>query len=337
MGEVKSVVVSYWDKINNICVNNGTVLVGFMPRESRIDKTKCKLYCKEHKEYWETTCISNILTRKTTNCKQCTKEKKTQTFLKSEECFLKETLSACDKYETEFLSWVNGYTGAFTQIRHRCKEHGVVTESTHARSLIRGLNKTSGCSECNKLTFKEIADGRYSRHVQSFMDTGSFVSGTIFKKSERVTKCGIRNYWNVFCPRCAETNESFVGSLNKGSLPCSCGKGDYGYYPARVNDPDQLYLLRLSPRYGEIPYYKIGRSFKTETRLSNIKNPADCEGEIVSRWYSRHQEVYDREQELHLLCNSSHMVPKVHFKGCITECFTADCLSHPEVIKTFNL
>ncbi|MEF1285108.1 hypothetical protein QTN94_14345 [Vibrio sp. M250220] len=66
-----------------------------------------------------------------------------------------------------------------------------------------------------------------TQHIKDFMNTGVFIEGTKFTRSDRKT------YWIVECPKCSNDEyvkvglcngkfESARSSLKKGSIPCRC-------------------------------------------------------------------------------------------------------------------
>ncbi|AHK11295.1 hypothetical protein S14_186 [Shewanella sp. phage 1/4] len=130
--------------------------------------------------------------------------------------------------------------------------------------------------------------------------------------------------------------DSKLNDFVKGSGCFECGKlvgGWYGYYPNRVDEEDNLYLIKFT-RKGEI-FYKVGRSFNVKERIRKMTK--DYEMELVSSTQNIHQIIYDTEQELHQKLNSSQHYVKFYFEGCVGECFTPEILNHPEILSIFNL
>lgn len=129
-----------------------------------------------------------------------------------------------------------------------------------------------------------------------------------------------------------------VGALVQGVGCPECselGGSTYGYYKLRLQEEDSLYLIKFtSPNCKEV-FYKIGRSFNVKSRMAHMKTYYDLE--LISTYKGKHYQIYDLEQKLHSLIRSNKHFVSNYFNGCIEECFTPEILSHPDVIKTFNL
>lgn len=217
MRKLSSVEDTYWDRVSDLSLEVGILFLGFKERVRDKTKTKCKLYCKKHKLYWETTNISNFLRRKKNPCKICSKEQAANNIRVSEDDYKTVVEDACKIKRSTFLGWSGGFTGVTSKIIQRCNLHGDVWDTTHARRLINGDIKTSGCPACQQLQFRSSIDKNTYKLVDVFEGTGKFPDGTTFSRNlEKKTKAGVLNYWDVFCPICKETNTSFTGSLSKG-------------------------------------------------------------------------------------------------------------------------
>lgn len=96
----------------------------------------------------------------------------------------------------------------------------------------------------------------------------------------------------------------------------------YGYYSERLEKEDTLYLMRMSK--DEEVFYKIGRSFDVEHRISRLKC---CEYEIalLATYQHDHQYIYKLEKKLHQHLRKYKHKPFHKFQG-ETECFTSECL-----------
>lgn len=333
---VSSVEDTYWDRVSCLSREVNILFLGFLSRHKDKSKTKCKFYCNTCGRYWETTNIVNFLSRKRNPCKVCSKKETTSRLTTPEDTYLPQVIESCERYNTEFLGWSGEYRGVQSVIRHRCRIHDVITERTHSRSLVENKNTTSGCSLCFNDHFRSLAETRYKNHIEEFLKTGSYVEGTLFTKSEKVTKEGVRNYWEVYCPTCGEDNTVFIGSLKNGSVSCSCYTHEDGYFPKHKLRDDELYLLLFTTKLG-CEYVKIGRSFDTRRRISNMRNPSECEIRVLSKKKGKHREIFELEQKLHSVCYMFHYTPEVMFSGGKKECFSLDCLEVTEVKEIFNL
>lgn len=326
----------YFERVKDSCTK-GTLFLGFIVTNERLDKNKCYIFCKKHMEVC-TPVISNLLHRKTSGCKMCAKEARTAKNIKDEDVFLKEIEEACLRLNCKFKGYVGDYKGSYhTEGVFVCNEHGEIIK-TNCRTFCRKSRKTSGCLKCINCHFLEISKSNSYRHISDFLSTGRYHEDTIFERDEdRVTKAGARNYWKVTCGDCGESYKSFTGSLKSGRIGCSCGKivNNMGFYPERANWIDTLYLLKLKSKEGGTEnFYKIGRSFVFDRRLSNLRAHYDID--VLSTVNDIHKNVFEYETVLLKLAYPWKYFPKISFGGQ-GECFTSEILDHPEIISTFNL
>lgn len=331
-----SVEDTYYTRINELSRELGILFLGFLPRRKHITQTRCKLFCKKHGDYWETTSICNLLHRKRNPCPSCVVDLRGNLIREPEDDLKNRVISACEEYGTDFLDWSGDYKGILSKIDHRCTRHGIISRGINIRPLLNRKAKTSSCPSCHKEQFnKSIADNT-EKHISQFESLGVFPEGTTFARNrERTTKSGVFNYWDVYCPVCQEHNISFIGSLKSGNLPCNCGKltNLLGFYPKRSDWEDTLYLLLYESDEGV--WYKIGRSFDIGKRISNLKGSYQ-EISLVSTATGTHRTVYETEQYLHEILKEYKHKPNVWFGGA-GECFSIEILSNPEVICTFKL
>lgn len=162
----------------------------------------------------------------------------------------------CDEKGYSFLGFVEPFIGDRTKLKLLCEDHGV-WETTSIGKLMQNR----GCQKCalarNGLK-KRIPDEDV---IKSFILTGSFPEGTLFSRSNRKTNQGVSNYWNVYCPICDTRNEAWVGNLQKGCIPCKCGK----------YNPKQGYINLVKD--GDIVLaIKFGVSRDSLTRLYSINH-----------------------------------------------------------------
>ena len=119
-----------------------------------------------------------------------------------------------------------------------------------------------------------------------------------------------------------------------GCFECNKLEGNwYGYYPNRVEEEDNLYLIKFT-NSKEI-FYKVGRSFNVKERIRKMTK--DYEMELICSIQNKHQVIYDVEQDLHQKLNNFQHYVGFYFKGCVGECFTPEILNHPEIISIFKL
>ncbi len=307
----------------------------------RLDKNKCKFICNTHKEICYPQ-ISNVLHRKRSGCKHCAQESRNRKSIKDEDVFLEELRESCAKHNCTFLGYVEDYKGSYhTEVKLKCNIHTEEDEFTcTGRILSRPARKTSGCPSCFNEHFLQLSIKRNQKHINVFFDTGKFHPNSTFcRDEERKTTQGVRSYWKVVCGDCGESYPSCTGTLKAGSRGCSCAKltNNMGFYPDRVNWEDTLYLLKLVSKKDcdeKECFYKIGRSFCFDKRLSNLKAHYDID--VIATITNNHKEIFEKEKYL-LKSNKPYSYSPLISFGGQGECFTKEILTHPEIISTFNL
>lgn len=153
------------------------------------------------------------------------------------------------KQGTTFVRWHGEFVNQRTcKAVMRCDVHAC-EYVTNVQNLLAG--KTTKCPECYKdslkirLQSRVVPDGGYT---DIFMATGAYAEGTTFSRHERSDSRGVRHYWNVYCPVCAEdeyakaglcvgTFIAHVNTLKSGGAPCRCSK--------RYNLTDEQWLFRI--------------------------------------------------------------------------------------------
>lgn len=117
-----------------------------------------------------------------------------------------------------FLGFAEDFHGATTKISLICDKHGQWETS----SINNFRSKETGCPSCkieglakNSMKSDEIM-------ISSFFASGSFVEGTLFRRSGTANARGHKVYWECFCPACNESYTSHFDELKKGRKQCSC-------------------------------------------------------------------------------------------------------------------
>lgn len=118
----------------------------------------------------------------------------------------------------EFVDFAGEWRGAYTKIKLTCPKHG----EWHTNTLNMLINCEQGCPQCRTDIIRERILKPDEEMIASFFASGAFHPDTKFWRSERLDSRGHKPYWNVYCPECNNTNESFVSSLQNGSRPCLC-------------------------------------------------------------------------------------------------------------------
>lgn len=221
--KLETVEDTYWYRVSDLAKEVGILFLGFKPREKDKSKTKIKLYCKDHKLYWETTTIGNFLHRKKNPCKLCSKASAAGKIRESEESLLLRLESKLSSVGASFLRWDEDYKGILTPFTFLCDKHNEIVTNSSPRGLLESRYKTSGCKQCKLEGFGESINLNKGRHISEFMATGKYPIGTTFEKDRtKRTKRGVYNYWKITCGDCAQVNSIFIGSLKDGKVPCNC-------------------------------------------------------------------------------------------------------------------
>lgn len=129
--------------------------------------------------------------------------------------------------QNKFLGFDGEYKSTKTAVFLECKIHG----NWRCYSLSDFLD-TKCCPKCSyeilstktsvRMMGNSIAKIDDQIIIDKFLSTGCFQGGTVFTRSDKVSKRNQKCYWNVFCPSCNLTNVAEYTSLSRGGLPCSC-------------------------------------------------------------------------------------------------------------------
>lgn len=152
-----------------------------------------------------------------------------------------------------------------------------------------------------------------------------WVDGSYSKRSSR---------FNWECNRKHIGNKDVMTFLQGSRCPlCSKEDSNYGYYPKRAKEEDNLYLIRMSN--DKEFFYKVGRSFDVVKRVATLSKTYNCC--VINTLVDTHDRIYMLEQCIHRLIKEHHHTPLLYFKGGKTECFTKEIMGVKEIISTFNL
>ena len=307
----------------------------------------------------------------------------------------------------EFLGFCSTKVKSDTRIFLKCK-----SDDHEWQPVINKFLAGDGCIKCSNNNVKLHTTKADSNKILSFMGSGAYIEGTIFKRNpSKVDSRGHLQYWDYICPKCSTddyvsnglctglfTNHS--SNLQKGKLSCRCSlnyqwtkeqreyqinkifinenlksfswvdsyknvrskftwkcrfghnnktsvtgflhnnrrcktcsdeAGDWGYYPDRVDENDNLYLLLF--KSGTEIFIKVGRSFDINGRMKEFYKHYEDVSVIVT-YQNNHQVVYDTEQSIHkqLKLLDYHHKPEIKFGGSKNECFHIDSLPLVEEI-----
>lgn len=171
-----------------------------------------------------------------------------------------------------FKGWANTFSTANkTLVTLECPDHGEY--KGNSLSFLLDENLPKGCPGCFA-----IRQGDYKRKddqvmVNTFMSTGGYSKGTIFRRSGRVDIKGHKKYWFVYCPDCNVEGETHLSCLSNGSRCCACPK----------SRPQETYINFI--KEGEhIVSIKFGVANSSEQRVKAQNNRAVYTIENYAIW-----------------------------------------------------
>jgi hypothetical protein len=135
----------------------------------------------------------------------------------------------CEKRDYIFHGWHGKYKGNNTYLDLEMMVTGVRWDTTSLSSLIKGVgNIQEGWVKTGKALRKTDRD-----MIKCFMNTGKFLDGTKFWRSENTDHKGHKTRWNYICPNCS--NDEYVQAglcsgifensgyhLKQGQRSCRC-------------------------------------------------------------------------------------------------------------------
>lgn len=125
---------------------------------------------------------------------------------------------ASQEHGFKFLGLSGEWKGKYTKVLQHCASHG----EWDSGILDTLVSSGHGCPKCRYVTIGTKKQKPDKEMIDSFLASGAFHLDTKFWRSDRKTKQGAAVYWNVSCPTCKESFESFCGDLQAGKIPCGC-------------------------------------------------------------------------------------------------------------------
>lgn len=230
-----------------------------------------------------------------------------------------QTLIRCNRAASlkkiKIHGFIGEYRGRYTKLDCECLESGHKW-SPPVHSIV---TKKSGCPECAgnaRLTEQEALD-RCRVLCESAGYTLIGFQGE-FKNNKSV--------FEYSCPSHGKQKVSYKNFVQHGRRCGYCWReyqreiGEYGWYPARADEIDYLYVINFNDSY-----IKIGRSFDVERRWGQLEKISGCNDlKLMSLYSANHKEIYSLEQELHTeLIERGFQFKHKTWKSW--ELFTVDC------------
>lgn len=149
----------------------------------------------------------------------------------SEEQYIIRINRECTIRGYTFHGFAEKFKGQKTKLDLENIETGYRWKSGTINSLFTGIGDPV-VGNCKRKKANLIED---HVHIRRFMETGSFLEGTEFTRSERKDTQGWKSYWKLKCPKCSDPDDEYVkvglcdgvfevsgNSLRSGYTPCRC-------------------------------------------------------------------------------------------------------------------
>lgn len=139
----------------------------------------------------------------------------------------------CKERNYNFNGFIgNKKVGNETKLNLFCVKHQHSWVTTSFKGLVMS---GYGCPLCRNEVSSSVNMLEDEFHINEFFDTGSFVEGTIFCRSERKNLVGMSPFFKYLCPicrvdeycvnnTCTGVFESHMFTMKKGQVACRCSK-----------------------------------------------------------------------------------------------------------------
>lgn len=175
-----------------------------------------------------------------------------------------------EEFNYTFLGWASEYKSSKTSSNLYCSKHKVSWVSACVNDCRR---YDIVCPACHSDKMSYCTRKPDSVMVDNFLSSGSFADGTSFTRSDRLSKKGFREYWDVSCPECNTTFTSNYKNLTQGFRGCECSNFRQ----------KQLYLLKIEED-GKLLALKFGIANNYKTRVQSIKSKTNLSVLIHDVW-----------------------------------------------------
>lgn len=152
---------------------------------------------------------------------------------------------ACKERGIIFKGWSTPFTTANkTGVMLSCPDHG--DYGSWKLSGVLSPAFENGCPGCFAVRMGDFKRKDDQDMIDTFMSSGGFAEGTIFRRSDRLDKNGHKKYWFVYCPECDTEGEAHVVGFYKGSRCCACAIGrPQETYINLLNDGDNTVAIKF--------------------------------------------------------------------------------------------
>lgn len=324
----------YNTRIKRECIKRGYVFHGFVS-EWKANRTKLRLSCLKDNNAWKTTSIADFLCMGS-GCPECQKDTIREAVTLDDKVMITSFL-ASGSFPIDATFTRNkvrkSKSGQYPYWDYICKKCSFDVYSKNG--LCTGIfTSTAGDLQRGILSCRCSSKYRWNKEQREYK-IKSVCKNEDLRFGGWVGKYkGNTSKFNWICSK-GHKCKTRVGHFLNGDTRCrSCfyESNDFGYFPERAEENDNLYLLKFIGigLYGLLEiFYKIGRTFNINKRISYFPKYFDIE--LIASVQMPHKEVYDTEQEYHRIAREHHYLPKIKFGGSKLECF------NPSVLDIINI
>lgn len=227
----------------------------------------------------------------------------------------------CEKYGYIFKGWIGNYKGRNTKL----DLHNPSTNNSWKSNTIKEFLKGRIDPLVSKRKRWTQEEREYQIHKRLQEEGGKFLKwSSIYKNS------GSKFKWLCNNGHLCETGVSKFCNSGQRCMVCRMErqkerKNYYGYFPERVTEVDNLYVIRFK----KDKIIKVGRAFDLYQRmytqshsLLKTSNHKENEVEVLRVFTGLHQEIFDTEQWVHERLTDAGFHD--YWVGWTTEAFTED-------------
>jgi hypothetical protein len=121
-------------------------------------------------------------------------------------------------FRYSFLGWEGDYRGSLSRTKFNCSKH----RSWNGSNMNDCRRYDIVCPGCWSDKMSVINRKPDEDMIKNFFSTGQFHPETTFLRSDKLTRKGYREYWDVFCPDCSTSYVANYKKLSEGYRGCEC-------------------------------------------------------------------------------------------------------------------
>lgn len=272
----------YMVKAKRVADERGYIVHGFAEKYKNC-YTKLDVECLKDGHRWTPT-INNFIKHRR-GCPKCSKSLKLTTSEAEKLC-----VERCKELNYTPIGFNQGHKSIYSKFTFICPNHG-----EYAMSFQTLVQRKMKCRQCG---LKEGAEKQRLPEDQAIKNATDACSGT------KYTFLGFPNGYTTnvsdleyLCPEHGIKRMRYYNFMN-GRRCKECAMlttSANGYYEHRKDEQDFLYVLNFNDKY-----IKVGRTFKFDSRLGQLKSKSNCENvTLVAMVTGKHKPIWDLEQSIH--------------------------------------